>query len=64
MLIKRLELLTDDLIGQKEFYSSVLELPVHLEDTSLHVKAGKTDIVFKQAPAQWMGQYHFCFKKE
>ncbi len=61
MLIKRLELLTDDLIGQKEFYSSVLELPVHLEDTSLHVKAGKTDIVFKQAPAQWMGQYHFCF---
>ncbi len=61
MLIKRLELLTDDLIGQKEFYSSVLELPVHLEDTSLLVKAGKTDIVFKQAPAQWMGQYHFCF---
>jgi len=61
MLIKRLELLTDDLIAQKEFYSSVLELPVHLEDTSLLVKAGKTDIIFTQAPPQWTGQYHFCF---
>jgi len=61
MLIKRLELLTDDLIGQKEFFSSVLELPAHLEDTSLLVKAGKTDIIFTQAPSNWVGQYHFCF---
>ena len=61
MRIKRLELLTDDLIAQKEFYSSVLELPVHLEDDSLLVKAGKTDIVFTQAPARWTGAYHFAF---
>jgi len=61
MLIKRLELLTDDLITQKEFYSNILEFPVHLENTSLLVKAGKTDIVFLQAPPQWTGQYHFCF---
>lgn len=61
MLIKRLELLTDDLFAQKEFYSSVLELPVHLEDDSLLVKAGKTDIIFMQATPQRTGQYHFCF---
>lgn len=61
MRIKRLELLTDDLIAQKEFYSSVLELPVHLEDDSLLVKAGKTDIVFTQTPAHWIGAYHFAF---
>lgn len=61
MLIKRLEILTDDLIAQKEYYASVLELPVHLEGDSLLVKAGKTDIVFAQAPANWVGHYHFCF---
>ena len=61
MLIKRLELLTDDLLAQKEFYSNVLELPVHFEDDSLLVKAGKTDIIFTQAPPDWTGQYHFCF---
>ena len=61
MLIKRLELLTDDLLAQKEFYSNVLELPVHFEDDSLLVKAGKTDIIFTQSPVDWVGQYHFCF---
>ena len=61
MRIKRLELLTDDLIAQKEFYSSILELPIHLEDDSLLVKAGKTDIVFTQASAHWTGAYHFAF---
>ena len=61
MFINRLEILTDDLIAQKEYYSNVLELPVRLEDDYLLVKAGKTNIVFTQAPAHWMGAYHFCF---
>lgn len=61
MLIKRLELLTSDLIAQRDFYSTVLELPVHLESDTLFVKAGRTDLFFKQAPPDWEGAYHFCF---
>ncbi len=61
MLIKRIEIPTEDLIAQKEYYSNVLELPAHLEGDFLLVKAGKTDILFTQAPANWTGAYHFCF---
>ncbi|MFN8384454.1 MAG: hypothetical protein U0V02_21120 [Anaerolineales bacterium] len=61
MLIKRLNIPTDDLIAQKEYYSNVLELPVHLEDDYLLVKAGKTDIIFSQATVHWAGKYHFAF---
>ncbi len=61
MLIKRLELSTLDLIAQRDYYAYVLELPAHLEDDYLLVKAGKTDIIFTQAPSHWLGQYHFCF---
>jgi hypothetical protein len=61
MLIKRLELLTSDLIAQRDFFANVLELLSHLESDSLLVKAGKTDVVFDQAPPNWEGAYHFCF---
>jgi len=61
MLIKRLELSTLDLIAQRDYYAYVLDLPAHLEDDYLLVKAGKTDIIFTQAPSDWEGQYHFCF---
>ena len=61
MLIKRLELLTSDLIHQREFYSTVLELPAQLEKDSLLIQAGKTNLIFKQAPADWQGAYHVCF---
>jgi hypothetical protein len=61
MLIKRLELLTLNLVQQFEFYSSILDLPVHVEDDSLHIQAGKTDLIFKGAPSGWEGAYHFCF---
>ena len=60
MLIKRLELLTSDLIRQRDFYSSVLELPTHLENDSLHVQAGKTDLIFKEEN-NFHDAYHFCF---
>jgi catechol 2,3-dioxygenase-like lactoylglutathione lyase family enzyme len=61
MRITRLELLTSDLIAQRDFYSTVLELPAHLESDSLSVKAGSTDLFFRQAPHDWEGAYHFCF---
>lgn len=61
MLIKRLKLLTSDLIRQHDFYSNVLELSAKLENDSLHIQAGKTDLFFKQAPSDWEGAYHFCF---
>ena len=61
MLIKRLELLTDDLVALRDYYAYILDLPAHLEDEYLLVKAGKTDIIFTQAPPDWTGQYHFCF---
>ncbi len=61
MLIKRLELPALDLVAQRDYYAYVLDLPAHLEDDYLLVKAGKTDIIFTQAPPNWMGQYHFCF---
>lgn len=61
MLIKRLALPTANLIQQFEFYASVLELPAHLENDSLHIQAGKTDLIFEQAPSNWEGAYHFCF---
>ena len=61
MLIKRLELPALDLVAQRDYYANVLELPVHLEDNFLLVKAGKTDIIFTQASANRTGAYHFAF---
>lgn len=60
MLITRLEILTSNLLTQKEFYSSILDLPVHVEDNSLHIQAGKTDLIFKEQN-DFDGAYHFCF---
>lgn len=61
MNILELELLTVDLQAQQEFYSKVLELPVEVTATGLLVKAGTTDILFKQAPSGFDGAYHFAF---
>ena len=61
MFIKQLELLAADLYAQRDYYANVLELPVHLNADSLEVVAGKTEMIFKQAPAGWQGEYHFCF---
>ena len=61
MNITRLELLTVDLEAQRDFYADVLELPVNLTSSSLEVKAGETDLVFKQAWSDFDGAYHFAF---
>ena len=61
MNIQQLELLTADLQAQKDFYSEILELPAELSSADLLVKAGKTEILFKQAPSGFDGAYHFAF---
>jgi len=59
--ITRLELLTADLQAQKDFYANILELPTRLTSSGLEGKAGKTDILFTQAPSDFDGAYHFAF---
>lgn len=61
MNIVRLELLSADLQAQRDFYADMLELPVNLIPSALEVKAGATDLVFKQAWADFDGAYHFAF---
>ncbi len=61
MNIMWLELLTGTLEAQRDFYANVLELPIKLRDSTLEVKAGKTNILFTQAPPDFAGAYHFAF---
>ncbi|MBL8098716.1 MAG: hypothetical protein JNK81_06015 [Anaerolineales bacterium] len=60
MIITRLTLLTSNLFAQKEFYTSLLALPATLKNDSLHIQAGKTDLIFKEQK-DFDGAYHFCF---
>jgi len=59
--ITRLELLSADLGAERDFYADVLDLPVTLTPSALEVKAGATDLVFKQARSDFDGVYHFAF---
>lgn len=61
MNITKLELLTAGLQVQNDFYANILELPVKMTSSNLEVKAGSTDLVFTQAPADFDGAYHFAF---
>jgi hypothetical protein len=61
MLIRQLELFSNDLNSQRDFYSNLLELSVQSDTELLIVQAGQTELVFKQAPMNWKGAYHFCF---
>lgn len=61
MNIQKLELLSVDLKRQRDFYSNVLELPTELTPSGLSVQAGTTEILFKQAPSDFGGAYHFAF---
>ncbi|HEY3473690.1 MAG TPA: hypothetical protein VGK56_03720 [Anaerolineales bacterium] len=60
MNITRLELLSADLEAQKDFYANILELPVRRDSTILEVRAGKTELLFTEAP-EFDGAYHFAF---
>jgi hypothetical protein len=61
MNITYLELRAKDLHVQRDFYANILELSVTLFPAGLEVKAGKTDILFTQAPSDFDGAYHFAF---
>jgi catechol-2,3-dioxygenase len=61
MNIVYLELSAKDLKAQRDFYANVLECPVKLDSSTLKVKAGKTDLLFTQAPSEFEGAYHFAF---
>ncbi len=61
MNIQRLELLSLNLPGQRDFYTNILEIPSELTPSGLLVKAGATEILFTQAPASFDGAYHFAF---
>jgi hypothetical protein len=61
MNILKLELLALDLLAQRDFYVNILELPTELGSPGLRVQAGSTEILFKQAPADFEGAYHFAF---
>src|SRR4051812_5086613 len=49
MLIKKIILETAYLQTLKEFYSSVLELPVKMEEERLYLTIGKTEVIFTEA---------------
>jgi catechol-2,3-dioxygenase len=61
MNISHLELSAKDLPAQRDFYANILELPVTLDSATLGVKAGETNLVFTQAPSEFIGAYHFAF---
>jgi catechol 2,3-dioxygenase-like lactoylglutathione lyase family enzyme len=61
MNITYLELSAKDLPAQRDFYASILELPVNLDSSILEVKAGETNLLFTQAPSEFIGAYHFAF---
>jgi catechol-2,3-dioxygenase len=59
--ITGLELAIKDLQAQKDFYTKILELPAKSTSSGLEVKAGKTEILYTQAPPDFEGAYHFAF---
>jgi catechol 2,3-dioxygenase-like lactoylglutathione lyase family enzyme len=61
MDIKYVEISAKDLPAQRDFYANILELPVNLDSATLQVNAGETNLVFSQAPSEFIGAYHFAF---
>ena len=61
MNILSLELSAKDLPAQRDFYATILELPVTLDSAILEVKVGQSVLRFTQAPSEFIGAYHFAF---
>ena len=61
MNITWLEIQTNDLQAQAEYYANVLELPVNLSDAKLEVQVGKTTLVLAKASPDFDDAYHFAF---
>ena len=61
MLIKKLQLLTDDLEGTEKFYTQVLGLSVAMKtEKMLTLSAGQTELGFYPSYQQ-QPRYHFAF---
>jgi hypothetical protein len=60
MLIKKLVLQTAYLQTLKEFYSSILELPVQITGEGLEIQAGSTRLIFTES-GEAEPFYHFAF---
>jgi hypothetical protein len=61
MNILELELSSVDLPAQRDFYATILELPVTLDSAILEIKVGQSVLRFTQAPSEFIGAYHFAF---
>src|SRR5215216_6395379 len=61
MNILYLELSAKDLKAQRDFYADILALSTKLDSAILEVKAGKTSLLFTQAPIEFKDAYHFAF---
>ncbi|HKI54190.1 MAG TPA: hypothetical protein VJ987_08695 [Anaerolineales bacterium] len=61
MNITYLELTTNGLHIQWEYYSKVLELPVRMFENCLQVIARNTEILFTKSDTDFDGAYHFAF---
>lgn len=61
MKITYLELPTKDIQAQKDYYASVLGLPVSGSAGEAKIQAGETELVFTQADSSLGGAYHFAF---
>lgn len=59
MKIEKIELLTNKLKDQADFYANTLRLPVETFDDKIVVKTGKSEIVFKKSDTP--AYYHFAF---
>lgn len=60
MRIQQLTLQTADCETQRAFYGDLLELPVTLDDSSLTVQIGSSELILDQN-ADFTGRYHFAF---
>lgn len=61
MYIHEATLMTRDIRAQRRFYGELMGLSLHEEAESLTIEVGTTRLIFKQAPDDWRGCYHFAF---
>ncbi len=62
MQIAKVFLLASDLAALRDFYTTVLELPVQeATRNALTLEVGRTQLVFELSSADWDGFYHFAF---
>jgi catechol 2,3-dioxygenase-like lactoylglutathione lyase family enzyme len=61
MNFQKVELLSVNLQAQKDFYTNTLGLATEATVAGLLVQTGTTEILFRPAPSNFDGAYHFAF---